>query len=195
MTAVTIRPRTDADAAEVERILTQRWGAVTLASRGGLHDAAAAPAVVAEQDGRIVGLATYVVDGSEAELLTLDALCEGEGVGSALLEAAARAASAAGADRLVLVTTNDNTRALRFYQRRGFRLVALHAGAVDEARTRKPSIPLVGEHGIAVHDELELSRDLHASDLHAPDLRGPDLHAPDLHASAGRTRPSADPVQ
>ena len=40
------------------------------------------------------------------------------------------------------ITTNDNVDGLRFYQRRRFRLVALHAGAVDRSRaTLKPEIP------------------------------------------------------
>jgi hypothetical protein len=44
-------------------------------------------------------------------------------------------------DRLRLVTTNDNIRALRFYQRRGWRMAALHLDAVDAARKIKPEIP------------------------------------------------------
>jgi hypothetical protein len=55
-----------------------------------------------------------------------------------------------------LVTTNDNLDALRFYQRRGLRLVAVHAGAVDEARRLKPEIARVGEYGIPIRDEIEL---------------------------------------
>jgi hypothetical protein len=40
-------------------------------------------------------------------------------------------------------------------------LTALHAGAIDEIRrTIKPQIPLVRGNGIAVHDELELSKEL-----------------------------------
>jgi hypothetical protein len=39
----------------------------------------------------------------------------------------------AGCTRLSLITTNDNLDALRFCQRRGFRVAALHPGAVDEA--------------------------------------------------------------
>ncbi|MGH2876950.1 MAG: hypothetical protein ACRDLV_11925 [Solirubrobacteraceae bacterium] len=34
--------------------------------------------------------------------------------------------------------------------------MAVHRGAFDEARRLKPSIPPVGEYGIAIHDELEL---------------------------------------
>jgi ribosomal protein S18 acetylase RimI-like enzyme len=171
---VNVRAAGAADAAWVAGTLADRWGTTTMVSRGATHDAAAAPAFVAERGGRPVGLATYVVAGAEAELLTLDSLSEGEGVGSALLEAVAGAAAAAGAACLVLVTTNDNTHALRFYQRRGFELVALHAGSVDEARREKPSIPLTGNDGIPIHSELELSRDLR---------------------TAARTRLAGDPVQ
>ena len=57
------------------------------------------------------------------------------------------------------MTTNDNLDALAFYQRRGFRLSGLRVGAVDEARrTLKPALPVIGEHGIELHDELELTR-------------------------------------
>jgi Acetyltransferase (GNAT) family len=59
--------------------------------------------------------------------------------------------------RLWVVTTNDNVDALRFYQRRGFRLAALRPGAVDESRrTLKPEIPAIGDQGIPLRDELEL---------------------------------------
>jgi GNAT superfamily N-acetyltransferase len=62
--------------------------------------------------------------------------------------------------RLRLTTTNDNLDALRFYQRRGFRLVALRPGAVDAARALKPEIPVTGAHGIPLRDELDLERAL-----------------------------------
>jgi hypothetical protein len=59
--------------------------------------------------------------------------------------------------RAWLVTTNDNMRALRFYQRLGWELVAVHRGAVDRAReTLKPEIPRVGNDGIPLRDEIEL---------------------------------------
>jgi hypothetical protein len=57
--------------------------------------------------------------------------------------------------RVWLITTNDNLNALRFYQRRGMRPVAVHRGAVDEARRIKPTVSLTGDHGIPIRDELE----------------------------------------
>jgi ribosomal protein S18 acetylase RimI-like enzyme len=67
---------------------------------------------------------------------------------------------AAGCRQVQLVTTNDNMRALRFYQRRGFRLVALHPGALERSRELKPEIPETGLHGIPLSDELVLAREL-----------------------------------
>ena len=66
------------------------------------------------------------------------------------------AAVAAGCRRLWLITTNDNLPALRFYQRRGFVLAALHRDAIAASRRLKPQIPLLGLDNIPIRDELEL---------------------------------------
>jgi len=126
-------------------------------SRGRLHAADHLAAFIADDAGHAVGLATYSVVGKDTELVSIDSLVEGRGVGTALLGAVASAACAAGSRRLWLVTSNDNLDALRFYQRRGLRLVAVHPGAVDAARTLKPQIPVLGSHGIPLHDEIELA--------------------------------------
>jgi ribosomal protein S18 acetylase RimI-like enzyme len=131
------------------------FGGALQTRRGELLDVLALPGFVAERDGRPVGIATYRRDGSECELAFIAAFEARRGVGSALLGAVVEAA--AGCQRVWLVTTNDNLDALRFYQRRGFRLTALRAGAVDRARASlKPRIGTVGEHGIPLRDELEL---------------------------------------
>ncbi len=54
------------------------------------------------------------------------------------------------------MTTNDNTPALRFYQRRDFDLVSIHRNAVKEARKLKPEIPDVGMDGINIRHEIEM---------------------------------------
>ncbi len=91
------------------------------------------------------------------EILTLHASRQWSGIGSALIAAARRVAEASGAWRLWLITTNDNVDALRFYQRRGFRLAAVRPGAVDRTRQRKPEIPRTGDFGIPLRDEIDLS--------------------------------------
>ncbi|MGH8987056.1 MAG: GNAT family N-acetyltransferase [Acidimicrobiales bacterium] len=146
----------------VARIVAQRWGSTQIVSRDRVHDAEAAEAFVALRGSEIVGSATFVVHDAEAELLTLDSLDEGAGIGGALVDAVAvaGAATAANARQLVLSTTNDNLQALGFYQRRGSRLTELVPGAIGRAREHKPSIPLVGSSRIPIRDELVLVRDL-----------------------------------
>ena len=82
------------------------------------------------------------------------------GVGTSLLSEVIKVAEGAGCKRVCLTTTNDNIKALEFYQNRGFALVAIHRGAVDRARTIKPSIPRVSPAGIPIKDEIELELSL-----------------------------------
>jgi ribosomal protein S18 acetylase RimI-like enzyme len=153
---VALRAVTARDRAWVRRVVRERWGAAVVVSRGVVSRPEALTGFVAERDREAVGLATYRIDGDECEIVTIDALVEGEGIGTALLDAVAGAARAARCRRVWLITTNDNLRALRFYQRRGYVLVALHREAIAESRRLKPSIPETGEHGIPIRDELEL---------------------------------------
>jgi len=152
---VTVRPLGEGEREGVRETLRELWGE-TVVSRGAVHDPTALPGFVAEEGGERVGLLTYRIDGSDCEVVTIDAFPEGAGAGTALLDAAARAAREAGCGRLWLITTNDNLRALRFYQRRGFRLVAVHPDALERSRELKPSIPEIGLDGIPLRDELEL---------------------------------------
>lgn len=55
---------------------------------------------------------------------------------------------------LYLVTTNDNLNALKFWQKRGFRITGIKLGAVDKARKKKSSIPIIGDFEIPLHDEI-----------------------------------------
>ncbi|MDI3298343.1 MAG: DinB family protein [Bacillota bacterium] len=138
----------------------QRWGGAVMVTRGRLHRLESLQAAIAYLDGEPAGAATWYVEEGECELVSLDAVRRGRGVGSALLAAVEEHARAAGCRRLWLVTSNDNLEALRFYQRRGYRIAAVHAGAVDAARRLKPAIPEVGDHGIPVRDEIELEKRL-----------------------------------
>jgi ribosomal protein S18 acetylase RimI-like enzyme len=115
-------------------------------------------------DDRLVGVVTWTVERdpllAELAVLAIDADHRGHGVGGRLTDAAVAAATAAGCTTMWLVTTNDNLDALRLYQRHGFRLAEIRVGAVDESRLEKPSISLVGNYGIPIHDELILERSL-----------------------------------
>jgi GNAT superfamily N-acetyltransferase len=116
------------------------------------------PALIAGIGGARCGLLACRPAPPDCEILVIDAEPRYQGIGSALIAAVVQAARAAGCARLWLVTTNDNVDALRFYQRRGFALAAVHRGQIDEARKRKPSIPREGRYGIPIRDEIELER-------------------------------------
>jgi ribosomal protein S18 acetylase RimI-like enzyme len=135
--------------------------ALRVARRGALVDTLAHPSVSAWSGEDLVGVATYVVDGDGCELLTLHAATRLAGIGSALLAEVTHIARDAGCTWLWVVTTNDNIEALRFYQRRGFRLALIRPGAVDRSRDElKPEIPESGAFHIPMHDELQLEMEL-----------------------------------
>lgn len=153
---VTIRPTTPADLPWVRAELTRHWLGTTIASRDVAFQADQLPALIAERPNGPAGLLTYSPGPSEWEVITLSTGAEGHGIGAALLAHAADLASTAGARRIFLTTSNDNLNALGFYQKRGWRLVAIHRGAMDRARQAKPGLPAVGMNMIPMHDEIEL---------------------------------------
>lgn len=104
----------------------------------------------------IIGLITYRKKDSRYEILTLNSLIENQGVGSALLETLINVASERHVNTITVVTTNDNTRALRFYQKHGFVISDFRINELRHSRTLKPSIPLLGNDSIPIRDEIEL---------------------------------------
>ncbi len=154
------RPVEPADRDWIVQVLTEAWTSTRIGSRGRMHDAAALPGLVADLHGRRAGLLTYRIEGDECEIVSLNSVIEGCGAGSALIDAVREVARSAGCRRLWLITSNDNMPALKFYQKREFCLVAVHRGAIDEIRRRKPKIPLTGLYGIPLRDEIELESSL-----------------------------------
>jgi ribosomal protein S18 acetylase RimI-like enzyme len=148
---IRVRPIRHEDADWVRDAIRERWGSHVVVAHGDVYEPSRLPGFVAEDGGRRVGLLTYVVEEGACEIVTLDALEERRGVGTALVEAA----MALGHRRLWLVTTNDNTGAQRFYERLGFRRVAVHEGAVERSRELKPEIPRLAGDGTPIRDELE----------------------------------------
>ncbi|MGH3277752.1 MAG: GNAT family N-acetyltransferase [Trebonia sp.] len=145
------------DRPTVEWLTTQLWGASEVAVHDGVFYPAALPGFIAERDGRIAGLVTFEVRQGVLEIVTINALDLYQGIGTMLIDAVCGAAKRLGCHQVTLTTTNDNIGALRFYQRRGFRLAAVRPGAVDRARQRKPEIPRTGDFGIPLRDEIDLT--------------------------------------
>ncbi len=151
-----IRDLNESDKPWVQRVLVQYWGSTTQITHGTKIAADELPGVAAIRDGAEVGLLTYQIEDDACEIITHNSMAGHGGIGSCLLDGVRERARKQGCKRLWLITTNDNTPALRFYQRRGFDMVAFHRDAVTKARMLKAEIPNVGFDGIPIRHEIEL---------------------------------------
>lgn len=118
-------------------------------------------ALVASDESGRCGFAHIARQGSAVEIVTILAMHRQQGVGTLLLDQIERFARAARAVVLIVQTTNDNTDALRFYQRRGFRVSDYRVGGFRDALRRKgvpANQPVEGQHGIEIRDLIRLSK-------------------------------------
>jgi GNAT superfamily N-acetyltransferase len=151
-----IRPLDAADRDWLTALIDDEWG-LPVVSISGSYDPSTLPGFVALLDGDRVGAVTYACGAAGCEVITINAVIPGRGVGSALLAAARQVADGAG-QRLWLITTNENLRAIAFYQRRGMDLVALHRNFVDVVRRHKPEVDAADPpSGIPFRHALEFS--------------------------------------
>src|SRR5687767_14282373 len=102
----------------VTEVVTREFGATRISSRGVIFDVTMLPTLIATVEDERLGLAVYRFEKFECELVVLASTDEGRGVGSMLIDHVRQRASDRGCERLFLTTSNDNTDALRFYQRR-----------------------------------------------------------------------------
>jgi ribosomal protein S18 acetylase RimI-like enzyme len=137
-------------------LLKERWGSTRIVSRGRVYQADTIPGFVAYRDGTPTGLVTYNLSGDECEIVSLDSILERAGAATGMIEAVKAVAIRHKCRRIWLITTNDNTPALRFYQKRGFNLRAVYPDAINRSRQLKPEIPLLGNDDIPIRDEIEL---------------------------------------
>jgi GNAT superfamily N-acetyltransferase len=151
-----LRPLTPTDAERVTAFIRERWGAELVVAHGSVFFPHNLPGFAVWEGEAIVGLLTYHLAGGECEIVTLDSRRPAAGIGTALIETVKVMALQAHCRRLWLITTNDNLSALRFYQKRGFELVAIHRNALEHTRLIKPQLSLLGEHDIPLRDEIEL---------------------------------------
>jgi len=154
---VQVRRATTDDRTFIAEVVVGEFASTKVVSRGRVHeDASQLDGFVVENDGRPIGCALwYEVDG-DAELVAIATTYRGAGAGTALLDAVVEHARSSNWSRLWLITTNDNTDALRLYQRAGWDWVGWYRDGVTDARSLKPELPLGGAHGIPIRHELEL---------------------------------------
>ena len=122
-------------------LVAELWGSELVAVHGTVLRPAELPGFIAERSRRVVGLLTYQLIGEMLEIVTLNAIERRVGIGTLLIEAAVSTARHFRCREVRLTTTNDNVDALRFYQRRGFRLAELRPARSTAPARRSPRSP------------------------------------------------------
>ena len=153
---ITYRRLQSSDLQQVRELWQERWAGDFVVAHGTIIYPEGLQGYVALDGVAWAGLITCSLSGGECEIVSLDGLQEGRGIGGRLIELAVDGAAQAGCRRVFLITTNDNLEALGFYQKRGFELVRIDRAALDRSRKLKPGIPPIGMHGIPLRDEIEL---------------------------------------
>lgn len=142
--------------AEDERLLCfidEHWHGRTMVVHGECIDMSTLQAVCILEQESVTALLTYRFKDTSCEIMSLNSTQPSRGHARALLDELRRNLPQT-CRRIEVVTTNDNLRAIGFYQRYGFDLTAVRLNELERSRTLKPSIPLQGENGIALLHEL-----------------------------------------
>lgn len=152
---ILIRPIEKTDKNWIKKVMVDAWGSeMIVASK--LFNTLTLPGFIAETDNKPTGIVIFDITDGRLEIVSLNSILEGQGIGSALIEKVKKLAREKDLKNTWLVTSNDNIDSLKFYQKRGFRITKVYPDAIDEARKIKPEIPKIGNYGIPLKDTLEL---------------------------------------
>ena len=155
---MSIKEITNENREKVVSFFEEHWGSADMVISTGIYSCDTLDGFIFEESNQILGLVTYVIKENEMEVISLDSLQEGKGIGSSLMKSVEYIANQKRLQAVSLVTTNDNLNALKFYQKRGYRITSVIPNGVNKARDLKPSIPLMGNDGIPLNDELILKK-------------------------------------
>lgn len=140
---------------EVNKIIEAEWAGPIVISKGVSHDTRGYNGFISITDDKLTGYVLYRLEDKKCEIVVLQSLIENQGIGSSLIRAVIEVAKANRCSEVWLITTNDNIHAIRYYQKFGFELRAVHINAIDVSRKLKPSIPLLGNEQIPIKHEFE----------------------------------------
>ncbi len=155
-----IRPVKRSDREWIKKFMTSEWGSSIIVTRGNVHDCNELPGYIAQYNERILGLILYRIENESCEIISLNTMKKGVGVGTDLINELKDHVRSTGCKRLWLITTNDNLEAQEFYRKRGFTLKSTYHDSIAISRKLKPEIPEFGCNGIPIRDEIEFELNL-----------------------------------
>lgn len=155
MNLISFRKVKEEDKEWIDEFISNHWGSKFIVVHGWRYFPSDLPGFIAENSSGKVGLITYHIENSKCEIVTLNSIIEHKGIGTKLMKLVEEEAAINKCKSVWLITTNDNINAIRFYQRICYRITKIHLDAVAKSRELKPEIPMIGENGIPILDELE----------------------------------------
>lgn len=144
----------------VNHFIIKHWYSTTMIVRGKEFDLSTVDGRIALENNEIIGLVTYIFYDKVCEIMSLDSLEQSKGIGTTLVHYVVDLAKKEKCKKIVVITTNDNINAIRFYQRRGFDMFQIYHNVLEISRKRKPEIPLIGDHNIPLRHEIEFQMNL-----------------------------------
>lgn len=153
-----IKPIDNETRSSVVNLIIENWCGSIIVTKGKIHSAESLQGFAVLENNRLQGAITFNIENTECEIVSLDSLSENKGIGTMLINKVIEKAREKGCRRVWLITTNDNTHAIRFYQKRGFNLAGIHINAIRESRKIKPQIPLLGCDNIPIQHEIEFEK-------------------------------------
>ncbi|MRR13430.1 GNAT family N-acetyltransferase [bacterium] len=156
----TVREAVKADRAAIEEICDRALGEVEIDTFGRTFDVLKGINLIADVNGELGGLLSLAVDRGELVIVLLSVYpdFQGNGLGSALLRAAADYALDHGMQIVRVGVSNDDVPLLYFYQRHGFAIFDIAVGKlVDDTGSA-----VAGFSGIPSRDEIRLRRPVSA---------------------------------
>jgi len=135
--------------------ISNNWGSSMSVSKGKTYNTTELPGFKCKNIKQIIGLVTYNISGDDCEIVTLDSKTNNIGLGTRLVDKVIEKAKLNGCKRIWLITTNDNIKAIRFYQKRGFEWIGFYKDSILDSIKLKPEIPEFGYDNIPIKHEIE----------------------------------------
>lgn len=134
--------------------MTDNWGGEPLIVHGQKKFVSPLEGFMACREEKILGFILFERHEKDWEIIVFEVLSKFAGIGTKLLNTLIEYATERQCPELLVMTTNDNLDALRFYQKRGFIITGFHLDIVKKARIMKPSIGELGDYDIPIRDEI-----------------------------------------
>lgn len=137
-------------------IIEKEWGGNPLLVRGLSYYPDQLPGLIAFDGDTRIGFLSYEMRDDVCEIIAFEVFSKFSGIGTKMLNVLIDICRQKNCRQIYLMTTNDNMDALRFYQRRGFCITAIHVDSMRKSRAIKSTIPMTGDFGIPLRDEIDL---------------------------------------